>query len=244
MYERASVCSSGTKISYLRSPGRQNRPRVLFVHGSPNAAIYWERFLNDPPADLEAVAVDRPGFGESGPGRSVPALDQQARLISPLLVTRKGIGTILVGQSQGGPIVCQMAADYPDAVAGLVVTAGALEPASNHPAWWQRLANARPFYRLLPERWATAVDEVMALEQQLEALAGRLPEIRCPVRILQGSRDWLVGPRNGAYLRDHLTGAPRVDLTRIDGAKHKIPQTHDALVRSAIEDLARRLPSG
>lgn len=240
-FDREWLISDGTRISFLRSRGREDRPRALFIHGSPNQAIYWRAFLNDPPNHLEAVAVDRPGFGESGPGCAVPALEKQAKLISPLLVSRNGVGTILIGQSQGGPIACRMAADYADKVAGIIVSAGALDPESNLPNWYQRLANTQPFYSLLPKQWAVCVDETTPLSKELEQLAGRLKEIRCPVHILHGSHDWLVKPRNAQYLRRRLTRARDVRLTEIEKARHKLPQTHAPLVRDAIEGMARQL---
>ncbi|HEY8503393.1 MAG TPA: hypothetical protein VIL46_02345, partial [Gemmataceae bacterium] len=63
MVRREALTAHGMKLSYLRAPGRADGPRLLLVHGSPNEAVYWKRYLEEPVAGLETVAVDRPGFG-------------------------------------------------------------------------------------------------------------------------------------------------------------------------------------
>lgn len=48
----------GTLVSWLRAPG----PDILYVHGVPDSAELWTPFLER----FGGIAVDLPGFGESG----------------------------------------------------------------------------------------------------------------------------------------------------------------------------------
>lgn len=237
MIRRETFQSEGVTISYLRAAGRADGPRLLLLHGSPNEAAYWRRYLEDPPGGCDVVAVDRPGFGQSGPGCAIPSLADQARLIAPLLSRAGGFGTIVAGQSQGGPIACRLAVDQPELVAALALSACPADPRTNTPNWYQRLADRPAIRALLPERWAVSAEEMMALSEELRQLAPRLSEIRCPVHVLQGQSDWLVDPADAEYLRERLTNARWLRVTRIDGARHKLPQDHEPVVRLALENL-------
>ena len=91
---------------------------MILVHGTPGDATAWTDYLETPIDGAEMIAVDRPGFGCSTPRTAVPSLEAQARALEPLLVERGGAWPILVGHSQGGPIIVRTAIDYPDASAG------------------------------------------------------------------------------------------------------------------------------
>ncbi len=101
---------SAAGISYLRAgdPGGQ---RVIFVHGTPGEARGWADFLLHVRPGFEYIAIDRPGFGESGPAGAVVSLAAQAQALAPLLVARDGRWPILVGHSLGGPVVVHAALD-------------------------------------------------------------------------------------------------------------------------------------
>jgi hypothetical protein len=57
---------AGYRVSYLRAGDPAGR-RIILVHGTPGAAEGWLDYLTNVPAGFEHIAVDRPGFGESGP---------------------------------------------------------------------------------------------------------------------------------------------------------------------------------
>ena len=49
-----------------QGPAAKGRP-VIFIHGTPGNASGWADYLLSPPDGLRCVALDRPGFGGSGP---------------------------------------------------------------------------------------------------------------------------------------------------------------------------------
>jgi pimeloyl-ACP methyl ester carboxylesterase len=57
-------------VSFLAS-GSATARRIVFVHGTPGDGGDWAPFLRDVPEGQYRIAVDRPGFGESGPGAPV-----------------------------------------------------------------------------------------------------------------------------------------------------------------------------
>jgi pimeloyl-ACP methyl ester carboxylesterase len=58
--ERLTDDVDGTLVSWLRAPCED--PPVLYVHGVPDSAVMWTPFLER----TGGIAVDLPGFGESG----------------------------------------------------------------------------------------------------------------------------------------------------------------------------------
>jgi pimeloyl-ACP methyl ester carboxylesterase len=62
--ERHTATIDGTLVSWLSAPG----PDILYVHGVPDSAVMWRPFLER----TGGIAVDLPGFGESGKPASWP----------------------------------------------------------------------------------------------------------------------------------------------------------------------------
>lgn len=225
----------GKPLSFFEA-GDPDARRVVYVHGTPGSAGAWASYLTTPIRGLHAVAVDRPGFGGSTPGEAFPSLELQARALEPVVGDGK---PILVGHSLGGPIVCRYAVDHPGRVGGLVIVAGALDPVQERVLAIQRVGRVPPFLWMLPSALRNSNEELIPLKGELEALAPRLGEIRCPIVIIHGTEDSLVPYANVDYMRRVFPGEPRV--ITIDGANHFIPWKFEGVIRAAIEELAASL---
>ncbi|HYD64119.1 alpha/beta hydrolase [Azospirillum sp.] len=229
--------TTGT-LSCLSAGDPQGR-RVIFIHGSPSEAEDWSHLLKEVPAGLEFVAVDRPGFGWSGPDAAPTELDEQAAALAPLLEERAGRKPILVGYSLGGPIAARAAADFGGAVGGLLIVGGALDAELERVHPLQRVAAWRWVARCLPRSLRNANRELLALKGQLPGLAARLGGIRVPVTLLHGTKDPLVPYANMAFTAERLTGSRLVRCVPVPDADHFLPWSHAALLRDAVTDLAR-----
>jgi pimeloyl-ACP methyl ester carboxylesterase len=218
-------------ISYLVS-GDATKPRLILVHGTPGSAAGWADFLADPPPGFEVVAIDRPGFGDSGPEEAMTTLERQADAVAGLLPPDRA--SILLGHSLGGPVAALVAARHPERVRALILLAASLDPALEavHPL--QRVGAWMPVRALLPRMIRNANAELLDLKPQLEALRAELPLIRCPVLIVHGTKDDLVPFSNTAYAAANLTGACHVETVVLDGADHFLPWDATAAVRDAI----------
>lgn len=229
------------QVSYLRA-GDPSHPRVIFIHGTPGDATAYADYLLQPVPGLEAVAVDRPGFGQSA-REPVLSYAAQAAAVAPLLESRAGRWPIVVGHSLGGPIAARLAADHPDRVSGLVILAGSLDPALERPAWYNHLAAAPVLSLLVPRTIRTSNAEIFAGPAETESLRAVLARVRCPVILIHGDRDSLVPVANVDYVRRSMTGASSIEVIVIRGAGHFIPWRHEATVRDAIARLASGPPA-
>jgi pimeloyl-ACP methyl ester carboxylesterase len=225
-------------VSYVHA-GDDLQPRVIYIHGTPGSASDFADYLVTPVPGLEAIAVDRLGFGNSGHrsgGES--SFEAQAKAIAPLLVQRDGKWPILVGHSLGGPIAARLAAMYPDRVGGLVIAAGSLDPDQEKPGFGQRLFTSGAIRWLLPQTLDNTAGELKAAKTQTELLALELRKVTCPVIIIHGTADDQVPYVNMAYSKKMLVNAASVETVTIDGQNHFIPWQRPDTIRDAVKKLA------
>ena len=114
--------TGGRRVGY-RLSGADTRPALLNCHGSPSARTevgdYEPGLLEE--RGICAVAVDRPGYGETDP---VDDLDLLARTSDALAVAgHLGMARFAVqGTSGGGPYALVCAALMPDRVQAVILT--------------------------------------------------------------------------------------------------------------------------
>ncbi len=230
------VDSPGRTISYLRG-GDADAPRVIYVHGTPGDAGAFLDYVVHPVAGLDAISIDRPGFGETG-GPAVPSFESQAKAIEPLLVKHQGRWPILVGHSLGGPIAARVAADYPDRVSGIVIVAGSLDPALEKWKWFNSAGEMLIVQAFLSRGLVHSNQEIRQAKAQTTELAHVLDQIRCPVIIIHGTKDELVPVANVDYMVRMLTNAASIEVEIIENMNHFIPWSAPERIRDAVAKLA------
>lgn len=221
-----------TTISYLKA-GNPTAPRLILVHGTPGSASGWSDYLMNPPLGFDVVALDRPGFGDSGPDGAVTSLEAQAAAVVALFPT-DGRRVVLLGHSLGGPIVAQVAAQHPGRVAAVVLLAASLDPALEeiNPMQWVGTWTAVRW--ALPRSIRNANAELIALKPELQALARLLPKITAPVLIVHGTQDSLVPVANVPFMQAELTGARCVKTELLESQNHFLPWNSTGVVRRAV----------
>jgi len=220
------------RLSYLRA-GNPTGPRLILVHGTPGSAAGWADYLMAPPEGLDVIAVDRPGFGASGPDAAVTGLADQAAAVLALMPD-DGRPMVLLGHSLGGPVVARVAAEHPGRVSALVLLAASMDPALEliHPM--QHLGNWWPVQGLLPRAIRNANAELMALKPELDSLAALLPRITARVLIVHGTQDDLVPVANVPFMQARLTGARCLKTLLLDGRNHFLPWNSADIVRDVV----------
>lgn len=228
-------------LSYLHS-GDAGKPRVIYIHGTPGDATGWADFLVDPVPGSEAIAVDRLGFGKSGPssGGGVDSFETQAGAIAPLLVKQGGKWPVVVGHSLGGPIAAWIAGAYSDKVSGLVIVAGSLDPDLEKPGIGQEIATTSLARWLMPRALDNSMGELNAAKAQTKLLAPLLERITCPVIVIHGTTDELVPYDNVKYIQKMLTHAASVQVITIQKQGHFVPWERPDLIREAVQELLHR----
>jgi pimeloyl-ACP methyl ester carboxylesterase len=211
----------GGSMSYLIAENPE-RPRVIFVHGSPGSAAYYGDYLRELRGDAEVIAVDRLGYGASAASGTVVSFERQAAAIAPLLVEQGGSWPIVVGHSLGGPIATRLAADYPGKVGALIVVAGNLDADLEEPRWYNEFARWRLLQPFLAGFLKVSNREMWAAEVQVQGLETKLDRITCPIVFIHGTSDSLVPFEAMRYSVERFRGRPNVFVYVLIGESHGI----------------------
>jgi pimeloyl-ACP methyl ester carboxylesterase len=101
-------------------------PPVLLLHGQPGGAGDWNWVIERLAGQIEAIALQRPGY-DGSPAGGV----RHSALAALAAMESRGIErAIVVGHSYGGAIAAWLAAFHPERVAGLVLVSAAANRAS------------------------------------------------------------------------------------------------------------------
>lgn len=237
---------SGHRVHYYELAQTDAEWNIVFIHGTPaTAAVFGEEFRHPFPC-ANLYAVDRPGFGGSGPDARRPSLDDQANAIGALLSRIAVRKTILVGHSYGAPVALWAALKFTNEVAGVVLIGGSMDPAQERNYVAQRIADWPLASWLVPRPLRQCNRELLTLRDDLVALERRLPGLAVPVVMLHGARDRQVPVANVDYLRSQLAMAGKTNLfeglvfSRYD---HFIPWEHPDAVQAALQLLTTRAAS-
>jgi len=236
--------SSGHQVRLYEHLEPSAEWNIVFIHGTPaTAAVFGEQFRHPfPRANL--AALDRPGFGASGPDRRRPSLEDQANAIGALFETEPKRRTILVGHSYGAPVALLAALKFTNQVAGVVLIGGSIDPAQERIYAIQRFADWPLVSWLVPRSLRQCNRELLTLRDDLVCLQPQLSKIAVPVVMLQGGKDRQVPVSNVDYLRAQLATAGKSDLFEqlvFPDYNHFIPWEHPDAVEAAIRKVTNRL---
>jgi pimeloyl-ACP methyl ester carboxylesterase len=232
-------------IHYVKA-GDETKPLVVFVHGSPGSLSAFIHFLADTALREKALLIttDRPGFGYSNFGNGEASLEKQSAALKPILDAHKNNQPIiLVGHSLGGPLIAQMAVDYPDLVKGLIIVAGSIDPKLEPNETWFRAPLATPFLSwILPRSFRASNEEIYQLKPELERMLPLWKEVRCPVIVIQGTEDELVPKENADFAKRMMINTT-VDLVIVESMNHFVPWSNPELIQQAILKMLKQQTS-
>jgi len=216
----------------------------IFIHGTPGS---WDAFINyfsDSSLynHAQIISPDRPGFGQSSYAKPIRSLEEQARLLKPILEDALA-PRILIGHSLGGPIVARLAMDYPELVDGLIMLAPALDPKLEPNEDWFRIPMRWPVVgAIAPKIFRISNEELVFLEEELEAMLPLWKGVTAYSITIQGTEDKLVNPGNGPFADSALVNAQH-ELIMLEGQNHFLPWNETELIKSKLKELLERLKS-
>lgn len=98
-----------------------DRPPLLLVHGFGASTDHWKKNIADLSQDFQVFAIDLLGFGRSAKPNQQYSGDLWRDQLHEFIQTVIGRPAVLAGNSLGGYASLCVAADYPNAVAGLIL---------------------------------------------------------------------------------------------------------------------------
>lgn len=220
--------------------GEPREDAMIFVHGSPGSMDAFLEYMADTSllqkADL--VTYDRPGFGNSGFGRSEPSLSRQADVLLGVMDSLDYTRYWLVGHSYGAPVLVLAAMRQPARVAGICLIAGSVSPGLEPPsATWRKWIDLPLVRTILPISMRVSNEELMPLKQDLLMMEDDWDRLTMPVSIVHGTEDVLVPFDNLDYVRSQAVNADTVMTCVFEGESHFVLWTHKAEIVAELHRL-------
>ena len=234
----------GKPVVYLKtSNGEHKEDAFLFVHGSPGSMDAFLDYMVDTTllSHADLITYDRPGFGNSAFGKTMPSLSMQAATANALMDTLGYKRYWLVGHSYGGPIIVQLAMDHPKHVAGICLIAGSISPELEPKSPWRKWIDLPVVRQLLPTTMRVSNEELMPLKSDLEMIEDDWGKIKVPVAILHGNKDVLVPFGNLGYAVEKLTKADTVLVKVFKDKSHFIVWTDKSVI---VDELMKLMQAG
>jgi pimeloyl-ACP methyl ester carboxylesterase len=155
--ETSSIQRDGVTISYTSCGDHDTT--LLFIHGWCINKEYWEPQVEHFCGRYKVVAVDLPGFGQSGKNRSNWSFDEYTDDIKAIIDQLYLKNVILIGHSMSGDIVLNVANKYPHSVIGLVGIDNLSEPST--PMSEEERKGVDSFFTMLSTHFDSVVNKYM-----------------------------------------------------------------------------------
>ena len=174
----------GQTIRYVETGlQKPNSPLILFIHGAPGSWGAFKGYLAD--YELKQVArlisMDRLGYGNSNRGQAVTDIKKHVEAALAIINRYEASEVYIVGHSYGGPIVGNLAANYPNQIKGALMIAPLIDPDNEPVRWYAHLCNLKILRPFLPAYINVATKEKMTHSQALENISNDWSKIEVPV---------------------------------------------------------------
>ena len=116
----------GAKIHYTEYGAGENA--LLFVHGWACDETFWDGQAPALGAKFHVITIDLPGHGQSDKPQIAYTMDLYARAIGAVLRDAKVKAAVLIGHSNGTPVIRQFYRKFPEKTRALVIVEGQLRP--------------------------------------------------------------------------------------------------------------------
>ena len=117
--DNVAISSDGVKISFEQQG--KGTPAIIFVHGWSNNRRVWDAQMAHFSKKYRVIAVDLPGFGESGNNRTNWTMESFGEDVAAVIKKLNLKQVVLVGFSMGGPVIIETAKTSPENLIGLVL---------------------------------------------------------------------------------------------------------------------------
>jgi pimeloyl-ACP methyl ester carboxylesterase len=232
--------TGGRTIRYV-SIGSDTLPTLFMLHGSPSSLSIYRNYFTDTQflRMFRMVAVDRPGYGNSGFGIPEASIERQAAMLWPALqpLRRNGKPVIIVAGSYGTSVACRLLMDHPDSADGLMLVAPSLAPGEEKVYWFTDIVESPLVRWFIPRMFRSANTEKINHEDELKKMLPYWGRINVPVSYLQGANDQLIYVSNAEFAKKRLVNVPWLHIEFLEDRPHFFAFSDRVVIRRKILEL-------
>ncbi|UUX35078.1 alpha/beta fold hydrolase [Fundicoccus culcitae] len=266
------ITVNGVKIYVETNDGPTDKGVIIALHTAGRENRQYHDLMNIFKDKYRIYAPDQPGHGKSMPLQGNTVVNDYNEYGNWIWDITKALGVdrpIYVGCSMSGGIVYHMAIEHPDEVRAVVCMQGnddtsvedtsGMIPLLTHPAnnvgVTQREFSDSMVGRKTSQdrfdfiRWGVATETSVLKRGDFDIcfffdIKDRVHEVKCPVRIIEGTDDTIYTVEMAKGTMERLTGTDDKELHVIDGYGHFIAVESPEKVAPIIEDLIESLDDG
>lgn len=222
-------------ISTIYKAGSQEAATIVFLHDSLGCNELWRSFPEKLTRNTgtNLLMYDRRGYGQSSPFGDEPRrtgyMETEADLLMVLLEQCKVTNPILFGHSDGGTIALLAAAKYPDKIKAVItegahvfvedITLDGIEMAKEQYAATDLKSRLAKYHGDKTQRLFDAWTQTwLSPEYRNWNIENFLPQITCPVMVIQGVEDEFGSERQVQAIAGQTSGPSEIFM--VTNARH------------------------
>ncbi len=238
-------------IHYIsnRWPLDEGKTTVVFIHGAGGSCRFWKAQVEGLTGNVNAVALDLPGHGESA-GAGMGSIADYAGSVEEFIDAIHAPFPVPCGLSMGGAITLQMLLGGKKYNAGIVINSGARLKVmpfifdlikNDYQGYVNSLTSVGISVKTDPSKLQDVIADTRKCNPDVVYndfmacnafdIMGRLHEITAPLLVLTADEDKLSPAKYGKYIAEHITGAGMVNIME---AGHMSPVEKPDQVNRAI----------
>jgi pimeloyl-ACP methyl ester carboxylesterase len=251
-YDMEKKKKSGIFYLFEKSPQRDAKFTLIFIHGAGGTSIMWKEQVTGLSKIADTIALDLPGHGDSE-GDGMDSIGNYAKIIMSLLKNLNIENPIPVGLSMGGAIVQKLLLEYPENFkAGVLSSTGAKLKVM--PAIFETIINNFDAYVDMIGKFSISPKTDPQIMQPIQEdtkninpdtvtgdfnacnnfdVRDKLAEIQMPVLIISAEHDQLTPPKYSDYLEENIKNSVRISIKE---AGHMVPVEKPEEFNKAIVD--------
>ncbi|MCV6629746.1 MAG: alpha/beta hydrolase [Flavobacteriaceae bacterium] len=233
------IDSAYGKVRATRTGDPNSKKGIVFVHGTPGSGDAFFGYLKNSRYQYnhQIITYDRPGYGYSSFGKSLPSLEAQASVIEKLIHHYQLESVVVVGHSFGGPIAA-VSALHSKKIKGLLLLAPALDPQQEKNVQIAGVLQYQMIRWFTPKVWEVAADEKYTHIGELETYRPAWQSLQIPIIHLHAPKDRLVPFENLDFATEHFNNN-YFKAEEVPDGDHFLPWTNKPVVLEAIDKLLR-----
>jgi pimeloyl-ACP methyl ester carboxylesterase len=227
-----SIQTLGTSVRFIEF-GNNSQNTVIFIHGSPASSRIYKGFYADTALlrSAKIVTLDRPGYGYTQFGKSMPSILEQCLRILPVIEQYKNTNIVLVASSYGGPVAAYIASKIK--TKALVLIAPALQKETERYFWFNPLLNTPVVRYVFPKTFRVANDEKLYHAKALAQVEKDFESINTSIYYLQGQKDKIVSIKNAQFVFNTMK-LSTIDTSFVPNIGHSLIWNAPQLITNTI----------